>query len=718
MTDLVSTIDSDYDKLDKNAGGLANALTGGGRAAPKIADDPGEFHNALDLASPDGPQEIKATPHPGGVTVTSDTLIEFIHFGRTYLDRATFFANDKPIDDTKSDDIGSVIGVRGVQYRAALEREAILLAGLVAAHRSALGERDSDEGGLGAALAVVGNLLGGGGGASSKADPSDLNTFFDKVNTVAGTLDVAEVGYDVTHQAGIDLHGARATYKTYLKGEIDKRKQPAPADPGLLAGMPLVASILPPEIGHIFTLVEKMGEKAFDIYVGIVLELTQLMMPAMEDACRAATIDAVQRRSVPVFDIWFPPAPPNDPTKNDLVKPVDKPTTGLGFVDSAIGSVLDPVNSGIGSVNKATAPVIDFLTAPGQDSPGGPFLDQVFEQIADKYGYLAKVDGKSLGDVAWTAIRDSFGFDLPDFVQVIVTRVMQAHADFLRGVYGKLVGMDPTKGIFEADLVAAGREHLVRQLVESLLHGVGFIDKIRDFKFNLDVLGPISKTLSGEALYQRAMEFLNEELTPHLDGIVELLMKDFARRLEDARVSALDDSLTMEVYLGLLPSLHALLFRKTFFPIWDLMVNTIFSPVSKAVQGVTGKIGDVASSALGVVQTVRTDVLRVKKVIDTALTEGANVGLGGTNLDKYADDLASKVADPTGASTPGESSAFPFTFRKTSCTSKVIDDATLQAVTALDKWRDDEPVGGPVAPAAKGGAAASEPAAATSGGAG
>src|SRR5262249_24337674 len=156
------------------------------------------------------------------------------------------------------------------------------------------------------------------------------------------------------------------------------------------------------------------------------------------------------------------------------------------------------------------------------------------------------------------------------FVEGLVDKVCGVHADFLRGVFGVLVSLDPTKPIVEADLIEAGRMHLVTQLIEAVAHSLTFVDKLRAFKFDLNLFGPIEKTLSGEALFQRGVELVNEELGPHLDPLVTLLMKHFAAQLEAAR-QASQPGMTMEVYLSQLPSLYALLFRKTFFPLWDLL---------------------------------------------------------------------------------------------------------------------------------------------------
>jgi len=97
---------------------------------------------------------------------------------------------------------------------------------------------------------------------------------------------------------------------------------------------------------------------------------------------------------------------------------------GTGKIKSAVSDVVDPINQ-----------VADFLSAPGQKALGSPFLDQIFDQVADGSGYhhYAK-NAHGMGDVVETVVAKALGFDMPDFVKTLITRVAAVHADFLRGV--------------------------------------------------------------------------------------------------------------------------------------------------------------------------------------------------------------------------------------------------------------------------------------------
>lgn len=677
-----------YQQIEGNAAPLSEALTGGHRTPPDMPTADGTFQNGSDLSGPpDTTPAISAKPD-GGVKVVIDDKIELICFGTVYRDRRAAFAHDA-IDDTDPKvDLSAMIGGHAIQYRAALERETILLSGLLAAHQDALTERDKDEGTLGTVMGVVGNLLGAGG-MSAKAEPADLNPYVAQLTSVAGAVDAEAITYDVTHQAGIDLHKVRASYCAYLDQQLDKQKKPK-QESSLLSSIPLLKGVLPDEIANIFVMVEKMSSLAFDVYTNLILELTRTMMPLFDSSCRDITIDSIQNRRVPIFDVWLPPPPPgDDPSKHLIQAPKTPGKVGFDPLDNLVQGFVGKVQDVVGSVNDAADPVVDFLTRPGKASPGGPFLDHVFAQLADKTGYLQTAGGApSIGDLAVKCVVNAFGFDPPAFVKSLITRVIAVHADFLRGVYGQLVSLDPTKPIVEEELVIAGRSHLVSQVIEALAHSLSFLDTIRGFHFGLQIFGPIDKELSGEALFQRAKELLDNELGPHLDPIIELLMRDFAKVLEGARLSA-QGSMTMEVYLARLPTLYALLFRKTFFPVWDLLVHTVFKAVSDVLDPMTGKVAELANKAKGIVDTVRTGLLRAKNVAVTALTQGIQGGLGGTNLGAYRDAMKSVLGDPTAPPPVAPLQGFPFPDRKTHGSGTAVDDDTLKKVEPDDKWKDD-----------------------------
>jgi hypothetical protein len=739
------------DDVSGRASDVHGVLEGKHRQAPDTSSGPKtRFQNGRDLATPGGgPATIYAPPNNSSqgnkrVPVPYDSSIELLHFDTVYLDRRSTFAG---ATDDATTYTTPVIGARAAAFRAALERELVLLAGFVSAHAMALEDRDTNEGtgaggagglggavGLGKILGVVGDIVGGGGGLADAPQAGDLNPFVARALAVGAQLNSASIDYDVLHQAGMDLHQLRNDYKKYLDAQVTKATTKATGSSGsgssspggLLSNLPFIGNLIPPAIGDIFTLVEKLATKAVDVQVAMVLGLTQAMQPRIEMACREMSIQAITSNQTPMFAVWFAPPPPG-PAPRSSQSLVNAPTTPgwvPGPLTGAVNSVLNPVQSAANTVNSGAKPledIVDFLSKPAKRTPGGPYLDlafEVFDTAADAVAAQPPPaasappgGGGSILDGAWNVGRadaappkapppptkiaaltcDAFtkalGMGaLPGFVQSIVTHVMQSVGDFLRGVYGVLVTVDGSQKIDSAALIAAGRKNLVTQLVEGLTQGLTLLQDIRKFGFNMGGFGPLSGHLSGEALYQRAMEFLNENLLPHIDPIVAGALSGFADTLDASRATAVrQQAMTMEVYLALLPAEYTLMFRKIFFPIWDLMVKSVFAPVSQALDPMAVAAGNLAKDGRGLMDDVRTSMLRAKQLLAAAQNPLASVGTGGF-VDPTKPFTQALQAHATPGADPDKpdprKAAFPLTARVSAGRGNPISDALLQQVPA------------------------------------
>src|SRR5262249_39936896 len=151
-------------------------------------------------------------------------MIEFIHFGHVHTDSSEKFAQESKVKDdqplaAKRAEVG-----RGVRFRAALQREALLIGGYVAQTHAALQDWKSSPGGLGQALEAAANLMsafgGGGGGGPSGPDPSDLNDYAEAVEKAVDPIAASPAEYPKVHAAGIALHQARADYAAYRDGLV------------------------------------------------------------------------------------------------------------------------------------------------------------------------------------------------------------------------------------------------------------------------------------------------------------------------------------------------------------------------------------------------------------------------------------------------------------------------------------------------------------------
>ena len=103
---------------------------------------------------------VGSVPAAGGAAASSSTLsvgkrIEFIHFGRVHRDWARNFQHDEMILDVATVDLTGMVGSRAICFRAALEREAVLLAGIAHATQAALAERQEKEGATADLLTAV-----------------------------------------------------------------------------------------------------------------------------------------------------------------------------------------------------------------------------------------------------------------------------------------------------------------------------------------------------------------------------------------------------------------------------------------------------------------------------------------------------------------------------------------------------------------------------------
>src|ERR1019366_4218427 len=100
---------------------------------------------------------------------------------------------------------------------------------------------------------------------------------------------------------------------------------------------------------------------------------------------------------------------------------------------------------------------------------------------------------------------------------------------------------------------------------------------------------------------------------------------------------AAQNAMTMEVYLGRLPYLRALLFRNTFFPMWDLLVNEVFGNIGGPLKQFLNSSGAFFGGVKGPLDDVRDVAHRAKAVQDT-LDQKKNVSVGTDgNIGDYKD---------------------------------------------------------------------------------
>lgn len=191
----------------------ASSLLGGPQAAaapvqnatPKYLRDVSLGDPPAGAAGAVAPQDL-ASFNKGAPT-------EFIHFDWVHPDDSLFFDGDVSQDTV---DLSlTAPSKHAAMFRAALEREAVLLWGFADSCMTVLKQKEAGAGAMGQLMSVVSGLLGTSGGSSGPKS-SDLNPFTSAALAAGGQINVSAVTYTLTHKTGMDLTQARANYRAYL----------------------------------------------------------------------------------------------------------------------------------------------------------------------------------------------------------------------------------------------------------------------------------------------------------------------------------------------------------------------------------------------------------------------------------------------------------------------------------------------------------------------
>lgn len=648
------------------------------------------FDNAEDwTAAEDGAITVHASVVQGGATVDLSEPVEFVHYGRVYRDRSHLFPCPKlddqamrlvlpPPQDPKAraaalETRGQEIPAHGLFFRAALQREAILLGGFIRAQMDALAAEEQSKGAIGVIAQVIADLTGSAGGTQDKPNAVDLNPHLKKVIKAAELINKAKIDYVALHTCGVELHTARRAYREYLVDEIEKRHAPAKTPkPGggilndqvdevnesLAAGakwlgkkpaegeeskhdaVPRLTSIIPPSMQDFLSLAQKISFKAWDVCALLHYEYAVRLEPFIEDACRRVSTDALKKRSTPVFPTWFMAPQPDYALPADIEQRifdrVDNPLQ-KGDLPNPFGSLAGPLNQ---LADVITDPIkaklvefdnkvgidktLDFLSRPDRYTPGRPYLDDIFlippdpdaPDVPDA-GKRARVGWSGgLGQMAVDSLKAALKVEtMPAFLEFTVSKISTVCAEFVRAVYGKLLVLDPAAEVTESELHEAAKRHLVGNVVESILGGLGFVDKLRTAKIDL----PIAEVaVSVDALIGRAKEFATLKLEKFIEPVVKYAMRDLHGMIFAYRKTAIENgALTMEVHLAQLPSVFSRMFRNVFFPLWDKVLERSIEAVSASLMPRLADAGRVILKAREQSEMVRGKMVQALAALDT-----------------------------------------------------------------------------------------------------
>jgi hypothetical protein len=663
------------DKVGSNLDALSNALggavpgAGAGPATPaayckgckvdaETTSAPGSFA-PVDLGVLDGPAPI-----------------EFVHFGHTHLDYSDKFGHEQPRSDTEGGEPDAEAAGRGVRYRAALQREALCVAGFVSETKRSLEDYEKAKGGVGDVMAMAGDLFGGGGG-SGGPKASDLDSFGNKVKDTAKPIVADAFDYPKMHKAGIDLQQALADYEAFRNQLIEKppgKAEGGAGSLGALGGLDAVggaiAGAMGP-VGDVVKLIQGIAFKPFDAALGIHLRLAKELEPVIAEACRELTIESIRKKRKPVYDVWRP-APESGGAGGG--------GTGIGAVDGAIGDVKKFFE---GAPPKTpTSPYLERIFGAAKWSPGGLGAE---EETPEAGAAGAAASGPELDLLVVQAFEQALDVGaLPGFVATLMREIMKLDIEFVRETYQRLLAHDPAKAIDEADFYRGGRQRLMQRLVDILVGMVEFLKTAKEFS-----IGVQGTDISPGKLLDQAIDKLNQEAGGKLDPALALALGKLFERLEGARAQAQQDKAgTMEAYLGLLPGVLALNFRNLFFPVWDLLIENTFGRLpflSDVVKSASSAMNDARSK----VDDVRDYQTKADKFVDEANTKGLQAGTGESNIDEYQKALDAKAERKPGqqpgggGQSAGDTSAnrfFPLKGRTLECKSKKVAKSDLDDV--------------------------------------
>lgn len=676
-----AVLDDAKQKIDE----LQKLLEGGPPRAPiDFEKEKATFRRGKDLSTPDGGDPQAAAPPNAGdgpplsAAIKLGKRIEFIHYGCVHRDSAANFAGTDAVDDLDGAlDATALKTSRAVAFRAALQREAILLACFAQSVERALDEKDTKEGSTSDLLEAAADLVGGAAmGEKDTAVAADLQPFITRLNAVWRKLNKVSVGYADLHSAGRELHELRANLLKYLFELIDPNKSPPdPATPGLLSNLPFVGPIpIPGVLGDVVGVMQKVTGKIYDVQMKLCFSLILAMHEPIENACSDLALEAMLQRRPPLYPVWYSPAKATDDTFDGLADKLTEDQDGdatpfanmasplnVGGVSGAAQNELNGamnryVNNPVSNAMEAPLNVVDFLSETPKAAPGNAFLNEAFQASLGKgQGLPVFKDSEALADLAVSSICTSIVDEMPGFMEGIVgdiiKQVFRISVEFIRGVYGVLLTY-PSVAIDADALMAAGRKHLLVQLMDLVTKEFWVDDFLKSdtARFTIPALPvtpaginwPTGTQLSLEPLVYELKRILAEQIQPYLEPVLDVATSGLAARLTAARSWAGTDSVTMEVHLGQLPVEIALLFRNLFGPLWDFITDTVMGWLSDQIAKVLGPVADGLGMGGDMLTKVEDSIAKAEGYAQNARDYAANV-------ENRTRDLVDKISNFKGA---------------------------------------------------------------------
>ncbi len=649
-------------------------------------------------------------------------IIEFIHFGYVHKTHTNVFPHDDFQDDKKDDSVPDGAKPRAIQFRSALEREAILLATFMECAQTVLDARDKSGGalgGVGKALNAAGNLLGEGGGGSGKISASDLNSNIQAVVDAAKPILDDTITYTNIHKAGMDLHQARRNYRALLQKIVDEKGATNSDTTGGMMGtvMDAVGGLggAAGTMANVLTFTQGVVFKPQDILVKFFALVAQQTELQVEIAANTMTLNAIKalgntdnaddpdnaNKSFgnPFLPVWMYPEKPKTDTWDNAP---DNPLGNVGNNSGLLSPLLTPVQN---ATDKGRQDVVDegnkvkafFEHPPDSPPPGTDPLGIAFQNPPLPGGDKSFVP-MAMDAVAIQAFLTAIGMTPPlGIPEKVIGPVVAVTLEFVEAAYKSILVRDETQVISKDAVLKSGRDDIqIGKRLEDIARAhLTFLDDIRHWQ-TPDIAG--FQTRPGELIDKGVTDIdslISDKLKPLMDPVLKYAMDTFADQLELARQNALSTkSNTMEWYLGRLPWMHASLFCNLFLPFWNALMRCASDIVDSGTGGALKAILNAADKVKGVVDFARS-VPNKATALETAAE--TTVGkLGSTNwLDK---DSRSNLTDGYGSALNKKADAIngpkldqgkfiiPVTGRSEKGTGQDITQDEYNTVSANHQW--------------------------------
>ncbi|MEN8152039.1 MAG: hypothetical protein ABFS86_19645 [Planctomycetota bacterium] len=604
---------------------IADSLLGEDEASEKTeADPPPDYLRGDPFEEEESGGAMATNEHENAMDVAP---IEFIHFGHVHAATGADFVHGDLDDglgaaELEEDEVGLA-----TSFRAALQRETLLLDGFVKSTKATLTDYEESQGPLGELAGAAMDMITGDD-SPEPPNPAELDLHVTDIGHAGGRANLEEIKWIDLFRAGHDLHRYRADHALYCDNAkshyIDQEGGGGEGLGGLLPEMPGVSDGIKLVQGILF--------KAYDVYLAMYLLCREEFEPHIEEACYEFSMSAIRDHHRPVYPIWFPQPPA--PDEGGEVE------GGAGnVVEEAIEEVNSAVDSAEQAVDDGVDDVKDFMGFEDEPppAPGRAALDAIFSRLEGDPEGLTQPTAAS---IFTRAFRDSVGLDsLPEIIETVIARVTAANLGLLKRLLHSMITVRGQMPVDVSAVSQAGREELAEtffSLMGELIPGLGFLNE------DQDLVSAGGTGYGGEEISNFGESGMDSLMGSQLGTIAELSSSKLAPILEAARTVAGEEGITMEPVLGRLPMLLTLQFRNTFFPLVDLACNTAFGalagPMSSAMAPVRGFLTGAKGSVSDAYQDGR-EAYDTANAVKDGLADGVQAADVASDPEGFLDDL-------------------------------------------------------------------------------